>query len=272
MKTLLIRRYLCGYPDPFRSVRDLGRVPARCSRQSGEPECRPSAWLPAAHDTRHCDALVLVTDIGPSTGEGTAPCPDPAVCQPEKRKVGSSTLPLTTSSGRVPSALTSVNADWALPCASVPSDHDCPYVTVVGRSLSHADRTPRLGAPGSRPLRPDLAVSLSARSGEWAVVPARRPSPIGLIAARLFAGGEVSSADSRVRSPGTFTCARCPAVRSALDAGPEAYHNPAAVWWGAFPASPVIRDQVVTITSGSGSSRENGVWVSPSRAAYAVLW
>jgi hypothetical protein len=36
-----------------------------------------------------------------------------------------------------------------------PSDHDCPCVTVVGRSLSHADRTPCLRAPGSRPLRPD---------------------------------------------------------------------------------------------------------------------
>jgi len=37
------------------------------------------------------------------------------------------------------------------------------------------------------------------------------------------------------------------AARSALDAAPEAYHNPAAVWWGAFAASVVIRDQVVTV-------------------------
>ena len=28
---------------------------------------------------------------------------------------------------------------------------------------------------------------------------------------------------------------------------PEAYHNPAAVWWGAFAASAVIRDQVLTV-------------------------
>ena len=56
--------------------------------------------------------------------------------------------------------------------------------------------------------------------------------PIGLTAADLFAGGEVSRADSCVRRPGTFTCARCPAVRSALDAVPEAYHNPAVVRWG----------------------------------------
>ena len=48
----------------------------------------------------------------------------------------------------------------------------------------------------------------------------RRPSPpIGLTAADLFAGGKVSRADSRVRSPGTFTFARCPAVRSACRTG-----------------------------------------------------
>ena len=87
----------------------------------------------------------------------------PQTCQPEKRKVGSSTLPLTTSFGLVSSALTSANADWALPCLQPSSDHDCPCVTVVGRSLSHADRTPCLGAPGSRPLRPELAAPL----GVW---------------------------------------------------------------------------------------------------------
>jgi hypothetical protein len=35
---LLIRRYLCGHPDPFRTVRDLGRVSARCSGKSEESE------------------------------------------------------------------------------------------------------------------------------------------------------------------------------------------------------------------------------------------
>jgi hypothetical protein len=58
--------------------------------------------------------------------------------------------------------------------------------------------------------------------------------PIGLTAATPIRRREVSRADLRVRLPGTFTCARCPAVRSALDTGPEAYHNPAAVWWGAL--------------------------------------
>jgi hypothetical protein len=63
------------------------------------------------------------------------------------------------------------------------------------------------------------------------------PAPIGLTAADPFAGGTVSRADSRVRLPGTFPCPRCPAVTSALDAVPEAYHNPAAVWWGPFAPS-----------------------------------
>ena len=33
------------------------------------------AWLPIAHDTGHRDALVLVTNIGPSADEGTVPWP-----------------------------------------------------------------------------------------------------------------------------------------------------------------------------------------------------
>ena len=59
----------------------------------------------------------------------------------------------------------------------------------------------------------------------------------------------MSRADSRVRSPGSLTCVRCPAETSALDARPEAYHNPAAVWWGVFAPSPghVAMDQAVTV-------------------------
>jgi hypothetical protein len=44
---LLIRRFQCGHPDPFRLVRGLGFVAARCSYSSGELQGRPSPWLPA---------------------------------------------------------------------------------------------------------------------------------------------------------------------------------------------------------------------------------
>ena len=63
------------------------------------------------------------------------------VTVPEKRKVGSSILPLTTRFGLVSSALTSANAGWAFSWLQPSSDHDCLCVTVVGRSLSHADRS-----------------------------------------------------------------------------------------------------------------------------------
>jgi len=71
------------------------------------------------------------------------------VCQPEKRKVDSSILSLTTSLGLLTSALTSSNAGWVLSYPQPSSDHDCPCVTEVGRSLSHADRTARRRVPGS---------------------------------------------------------------------------------------------------------------------------
>jgi anti-anti-sigma factor len=63
-------------------------------------------------------------------------------------------------------------------------------------------------------------------------------SPIGLTAAGPFAGGTVSRVASRVRKPGGFTCAHCPAVTAALDAVLEAYHNTAAVWWGGLCTLP----------------------------------
>ena len=44
---LLTRSHPYRHPDPFRSVRDLGRAAARCSGESGELEGRSSAWLPA---------------------------------------------------------------------------------------------------------------------------------------------------------------------------------------------------------------------------------
>ena len=43
----LIRRFLCGHPDPFRSVRDLGLVSAGCTSGSEASEGCSSVWLPA---------------------------------------------------------------------------------------------------------------------------------------------------------------------------------------------------------------------------------
>ena len=80
--------------------------------------------------------------------------------------------------------------------------------------------------------------------------------PIGLTAAALFAGGEVSRADSRTLTRQFHLCSLpMGAARSALDTVPEAYHNPAAVWWGAFAFSAVIGDQVVHCQSGRWSPR-----------------
>ena len=38
---------MCGHPDPFRSVRNLGRVPVRCSSSYGFPKGCSPRWLPA---------------------------------------------------------------------------------------------------------------------------------------------------------------------------------------------------------------------------------
>ena len=74
-----------------------------------------------------------------------------------------------------------------------------------------------------------------------------------------------------------FTCARCPAVTSALDAVPEAYDNPAAVWWGAFCCFCGHRGQVVIVkpvcwspqltAPAVGSPSLEGVWRTVVSAA-----
>jgi hypothetical protein len=50
------------------------------------------------------------------------------VLNPEKRKVGGSTPPLTTKTIQlaIDEALTSAKADWTFPCFPQASDHDCP--------------------------------------------------------------------------------------------------------------------------------------------------
>jgi hypothetical protein len=78
---LLIRSHPYRHPDPFRSVRDLGRAAAAVHVS---PEnwkvVRPwlPAWLPLAHDGWHLGALVLVTISGfPRRRDRALPCPDP---------------------------------------------------------------------------------------------------------------------------------------------------------------------------------------------------
>jgi len=59
----------------------------------------------------------------------------------EKRKVGGSTPPLTTTYRSVPSALTSANTYLARSYPRSRRDRGCPFVTVVRHPLSHVDRT-----------------------------------------------------------------------------------------------------------------------------------
>jgi hypothetical protein len=82
-----------------------------------------------------------------------------------------------------------------------------------------------------------------------AVVLVRRPSPSGLTAAALFAAGKVLKGRLHVMYVNQALSPVLVVLRSqpSLDAVPQAYHNPAAVWWGAFAASVVIRDQVVIV-------------------------
>ena len=153
---------------------------------------------------------------------------------PEKRKVGSSILSLTTSCGLVSSAPTSANADWALSSLLRSSDHDCPCVTVVGRSLSHADRTPCLRSPDSRAASAPGTFPLRC-------APCAPPlPPIGLTAAVLFAGGEVLRTLRVYVNQAPLPVLVGLRAQLPLDAVPEAYHNRAAVWWGAFAASSFV--------------------------------
>jgi hypothetical protein len=60
------------------------------------------------------------------------------ILNPEKRKVGGSTPPLTT---RIATMLTWTNAVWR-PCELLRAfDPHGPFVTIVRRTMSHADRT-----------------------------------------------------------------------------------------------------------------------------------
>jgi hypothetical protein len=145
-------------------------------------------------------------------------------------------------SAAVWTAVVEIHATLALTAATAPR---APLKAALG---------PTSLAPSSRQATPsdqgslDAPLTMVGTFFAWAgmkivrlsstVVRAPPLSPIGLTAADPFAGGEVSRAAWRVRSPGTLTYARRPAVTAALDAGPEVYHNQAAVWWGTLCTLP----------------------------------
>ena len=70
-----IRRYQRGRPDPFRSVRDLGRIPLGCSWKSAESGSRSSVWLPAGLGAWHVGALVAATTSVPAPVRRPRHCP-----------------------------------------------------------------------------------------------------------------------------------------------------------------------------------------------------
>ncbi len=105
----------------------------------------------------------------------------------EKRKVGSSPPPLTTSYRRASSALTSANVYCVLWCLQTSSDHDCPCVTVVGRSLSHADRTWSSRWSCAHPRRARHPGRLQLVPGRAGPVRQRRPSAVRRAMGRLRA-------------------------------------------------------------------------------------
>jgi hypothetical protein len=144
----------------------------------------------------------------------------PDVALPEKRKVDSSILSLTTRFGPVSGALTRVNADSALQCLQPSSDHDCPCVTVVGRSLSHVDRTPCLRALGSLSTRRRLFGSKPTRTLQgMARVRSGQASAWPLSSGRSVRRGSRIKRDFACTFTRPFTCARCPAVTVTLEAG-----------------------------------------------------
>ena len=73
-----IRRFLYRRPVPFRTVRDLGLVNARCPCESGAPEGCSSPWIPAWLPT---DDSVTPWPSSPSPGLFPATWPRPVLSQ-----------------------------------------------------------------------------------------------------------------------------------------------------------------------------------------------
>jgi hypothetical protein len=74
---------MCGHPDPFGSVRDVGLVSARCSAKSEVSEGCPPRWLPAwlpADPARRPSASLGTAPVTARTVQGMAPYPGQARC------------------------------------------------------------------------------------------------------------------------------------------------------------------------------------------------
>ena len=78
----MIRRFPCGRPVPFRTVRDLGRIAVGRPGTSGESGSRSSVWLPTwlpvVLDVRRVGVLVLVITAAPVEN---FPAPYMACCE-----------------------------------------------------------------------------------------------------------------------------------------------------------------------------------------------
>ena len=140
---------------------------------------------------------------------------------------------------------------------SVASERLVPVVRGLTRTAIAVSR-PRARVPRPAPSPPGRG-------------PLRHPSPHRTDCCRPIRRREGAQGRLRdVRRQAPFPCARCPAVRSALDAGPEAYRNPAAVWWGAlhFPRScrhePGGRRQTpaagLPVDGAGGSDHQYAAW------------
>jgi hypothetical protein len=139
--------------DEDQSRRDTGPVRRPGEGQAGTSKFRDAIVLPrapGAHRLSLISSLIHLrtpASIGVyrrSLSSETDLCGRSCtvILNTEKRKVGSSILPLITTHPVVLAVLTSANAYSAPSCRYQLSDHGCPCVTGVCRPLSHADRTP----------------------------------------------------------------------------------------------------------------------------------
>ena len=87
---------MCGWPEPFRSVRDLVLVPVGCPGRPGESQSSSSpwlpAWLPVVLDVWHRGTLVLVITAAPVLMRRPHYCParpssNPTAAGPLGRRV-----------------------------------------------------------------------------------------------------------------------------------------------------------------------------------------